>query len=507
MNTTWFLRGTLAVLVACGEGEGSNEKLAWDAAAPVVVGDALVVRLPLSGEAVALRPGAEPERLDLGAWRIGSLGALPSGEAAVARTSAVRCVGDDVAGIERVVYVADCPPEARLVPEGRFELLLGAAPSVPFEAGPWFGELTFSSDSRYAVAAIRPDADTTGGGLVSLDSVLVLDLVSGRRWEVPVGFRASRVVFTGPAEAVDGMVVLSQSEVAIVALTGDVPVAGTVYPLTLDADQVIDPLDVAVTPGDAYALIPVRGSSDLYVLDLKNPSINLVSLASEPTQMAVDPARDQTIFTYARRPLIEVLDHERFELRTVQLEEPAQHIELGPDHALLWSESSRDVVRIALDTLRVDEVRLNFLPTRLEVAPERDFAVTLASEASGRLELIDLRETDGRIPGEARPFGLDGRGLDVAFASEAEGTRLLLLQEGVDTLYALSWPSLQVEAVDLPEPPVRLGTLADGTFWITHNDALGLVSFLPASGELVSVADFAAYGVFDAPIVLTEGVQ
>ncbi len=488
-------------LSACYNDRYIVDQALWDPAFPVALEDGLVVRLPATEGAMVLRPGAEPERIDLGNAQTKSVLPSPDGRTLLVRTYGVRC--DPEWG---AIFVQDCPDEAR-TEERSTHVVFPEAQANAFDTGDWYGEFTYSPDARFAVAPVLPDADISGGGVVSLDAVLVLDLERGKRWEVPVGFRATKLVFTADASgASDGMVVLSQSEVTTVDLSQDVPLPGTIFPLTLDPRTVLQPKDVVITPDDAFALIAVQGSADLYVLDLVNPSINLVGLSGPPQVMKVDAARDQTILTYARTH-IDVLDHGSFETRRVALGDAVDKVQVLGEHALLWSSTGgRDAVRLNLTTLGIDTVRLNWAPDRLEVSPDGQFAVTLSSEAGGRLEVIDLRpDADDRLSTRSRPFGLDGRGLDLAFTSAGDALKLLLVQEGVDGLFSLSLPSYEVALVELEAPPLRLGAFADGTFWITHMDPLGWVSFLGSSGEVTTQQDFATVGMYDRPRLLVDG--
>lgn len=465
----------------------------WDPSSAVASADGLYVTMPLTGGLVRLSPGDAPSYVDLGAARVRRVEASEDGTTVLATTVAVRC--EDASA----QMVRDCAGEDR-VNVGALAVLASSEGERTLDVPAWYGGFTFSEDGRYAVASFDPDADTSGGGVVNLTSVLVVDLQTGQRWEVGVGFQASRVLFTDDgAGATVGMVVLSQSEVAVVDLTTGLPTRTATYPLALDADVTIQPLDVALTPDDRYALITVQGSADLYVLDLVDPSINIVSLAGAPADMVVDTAHDRTLFVYANRPMVELLDHDLFDLTSLSLDEGATAIYMAADYALLSAPNrSRDVVRLDLGTLRRDEYRLNFLPSRLEVSPDESFALTFSEEqGGGRLEVLDLRRIDGRVDDDPKPFQLDGPAVGTAFADTGDGQQVLLLQRGVETLYTLGWPSLQVEAIRLPAPPLGVGVLPDGPFWITHAAPLGLVSFWTPGSDLTSVGDFAHVGALD----------
>lgn len=490
------LFASLALLAACDptyiptNNYRSQQTPLWDAEHPVVAGGELFLGLPASGGVARLAPGTEPV-VDVDPARpVVALIADAAATHAVARRRAVRCAPDDGPTPRRL----DECPDAWRQPTSFYDQLAPAGSTASVEAEPWYTDVSLSPDGRYAVAPIDPTADTSKGGVVSLTAVLVVDLQTGTATTVSVGFQANRILFTtGSGDATTGMVVLSRSEVAIVDLTQAVPVTRVTFPLTLDNSVTINPSDVALTPDETHAFITVDNSSDLYILDLVDPSINLVALSGSPERMAVDPVSDQTVFVYSNRSVVDVIDHDLFDVATLALDVPATRVLQGPDFALLWSPGfSTDVVRLDEDALRIDTYRLTWLPDKLFLAPDGDFAIALGTDGgAGRMEVLDLRAIDGRVDTSTKPFALRGPGLDVAFAQEADGVRVLLLQEGVDTLFDLSWPSLQVGSLELPAPPIALGALDDTTFWITHVDGTGQVSFL-TDGALETWGGFAA---------------
>ena len=137
--------------------------------------------------------------------------------------------------------------------------------------------------------------------------------------------------------------------------------------------------------------------------------------------------------------------------------------------------------------------------------PDETFAVALTRAEGGGgndadglydqypgMEIIDLTDDD------SDPYLLEGTGLGMAFSATDTRLDALVLQDGIDYLYQLDLYSGQSQEIDLAAPPVAIGSLPNGPFFITHSDALGLVSFLdPATGEVTEVAGFAALGLID----------
>lgn len=471
----------------------------WDPSNVVTADGGLYAPLA-SGEVAFVTPTGEPTRLDLSPLRVSSVQA--DGRAGVlARGVEVFCDDDEPV---RTGLVQDCPDDSRRT-EGRALLLTPDGAGRSFDVGRWFGTFVFSPDGRFAVAPIDTSAETSGAGLVSLDAVRVLDLTGAvaptdadGAWDVSVGFAPRRVLFLEQDGSTAGLLVLSESEVAVVDLDGATATPRVVFPLSLDAADVVEPLDVVLTPDASHALLSVAGREDLYVLDLVNPSINVIGLRARPSDLLVDAVGDRTFVAYRGSAHLDVIDHDRFEVDTVDLASGADRLALADGAVVGWAPGGADVFRVGLADLDVVRYRTSEPVLSLEVSPRGDAVAAFTGGAgSGRLELLDLREVDGRVDDEVRPFALDTTGLDLAWSDDGDVQRVLVLQSQLPRLYTLTWPALAVDAVELDSPAVVIGTLDDGTFYLTHADALGLVSFLGADGAVTSQGGFARFGLLD----------
>jgi len=347
----------------------------------------------------------------------------------------------------------------------------------------------------------------------SLTAVMVVDLAKGTSQLVPVGFAVDRVLFVENELGVaTRAVVVSENQVGVVDLQSDPPALLVRFPLTLDPDSVVQPVGIDLTPDGRYALLSAYGSADLYALDLQVDAINIVELAGEPTAMSVNPTENETVLTYGG-PVVQVLDNERFETKSFDLDEPMNHIETSGSQAVLWSDQGEhDLYRLDLTTNDLVEYRLQNPATSVAIAPTGEYAVVLTRAEGGSgtgvdglydehpgMEIVDLQGH------ETEPFLLVGQGLGVALVADDANLNALVLQQGVDSLFRLDLYSRETETIDLDAPPVAIGQMDDGRFWITHDAALGMVSFLdPTSWKIDSVSGFAALGLID-PIELQEG--
>jgi hypothetical protein len=468
----------------------------WDARGVVATESGLYVPLPHTGHLAFVQESGDAELVDLRPASLARLTVTPDGSSAVAFLERFVCHPEDTPP-RQIRAPEDCP-------DGELEVLTQLAVVTDgdvdsqVEIPGHFNAVSFSDDGAFAIAYLDFSAGVELQGVISLTSVLVLDLDSGEAAQVAVGFAANRVLFT---EDSTRAVVLSQSEVAVLDLTATPPEREVTFPLTLDPDHVVEPVGVALTPDGQYALISVQGSGDLYILDLEDHAVNLVSLVANPAAMAVDSTTDQTVLTYGSTAQVEILEHSFFDTELVALDEPMNRIINSEGMALLWNRNSgRDAYRLDLESLDLVEYRLQNPAVQMHLAPTREFAIALTQNEG--MEILDLREGED----DTFPYLLEGQGVGAAFVAGESSLQALVLQQGVDYLYLLDMYTQQPEpVVDFSAPPIAIGTVPDGGFFITHDSGLGLVSFLdPASGDLEEVSGFAALGFLDGPQVLIE---
>ncbi len=487
----------------------------WDADSALPTIDGLYVALPQAG-AVALVPtDGDYIRVDIGEGVVRRLVAAPDQRTLVAFLDRFRCEPDDDREARDLEVPEDCNDDD-LVVTTELGIVRGGElldDTTAFDRS--FNAVEFADDGRFAVAYLDFDQALEIDGVVNLTSVVVLDLESGESTPVTVGFAADQVLFVHAAESGEATqaVVLSRNSVALLDLGRSPAAVDVTFPLTLDPDSTVDPIGVDLTPDGRFALISVRGSADLYAIDLLNHSINIVELSGNPSDMVVNEGEDRTVLVYGGGAVVDILEHDFFDLDTFVLDEPMTDILPGSDFELLYSTSDEhDVYRLELTTHALVEYRLQNPAVSLHLSPTEEFAVALTRPEGGGgtgveglyndnpgMEIIDLDSDD------TEPFLLEGQGLGVAWASDDSSLSALVLQEGVDYVYQFDLYQREANELELSAPPVAIGTMPDGTFFITHDRALGLVSFLdPSTGEVTEVAGFGALGIVD-PIELIAG--
>lgn len=496
-----------------------TENSLWDARV-VSAGDSLYVRLPAAEGLVRIEADGTTSTVDLQGGRPDRLVATPDGESVLVFASWLACEDPD----PKIDEVDECPDEA-LVRRRELAQVRGNARETAFDVPGHLNALAFSADGRTAVAYLdySTDLEIEVDGLIDLGEVMFLPLDGqGAPRSVSVGFSPEKVLFSQDASGADDKaVIFSRSEVLVVDLaTLETLVT---YPLVLDPDQVVDPEDAVLTDDGRIALVAIQGSSDLYELDLERHSIDLEELDSAPTAMAnaalpgIDDGADAavTLIAYAGAPQVDVLDQDLLELREpFVLEEPVTDLLVTPTSALMYNrqqDSVKDVYHVDLATYEISEFRVANPLDELQLSPGLDFAVgTLRPENdSGNdldayqdsrwglaiIDLVDQQETSLVL--EAEPVGL-------ALLERDGTTYALVLMDGIEHVIQvnLQEPTFFAE-VELAAPPIGIGQLASGQFYITHDAALGLVSFLdPQTGDLSIASGFATAGLLQQPALL-----
>lgn len=478
----------------------------WD---PEVVtrADGVYVRLP-QGRALARVTPEGWATVDLDGLNPERLVAAPDGETLLVFGSYPTCEDPD----PEILTVADCEEADAEVGEAHELALVRDGARVQAVSVPaWFNSVAFSTDGQTAVAYLDYDTATqiTVDGVADLTQVLFIDIASGATTPVPVGFAADRVLFNNDDTRA---VVLSRSRVVVVELESGSYEQVVAFPLSLDVDVQIQPNDIALTPDGTYALISVRGEPDLYVLDLEQESINIVSLAAVPADLLVDPTTDRTALVYASASVADLMDHEVFEVEEVDLDEGCTDtLSMGDGQALLYNteSSAHDVYRLDLLTGEAVEYRLENPAMSLHLAPNGLYAVAITRpEAAGSsgleawydqsygLDILGL-EGEGSLPlvAQSMPVGLAFGGADTA-------PQAMVLLDGLTELLRVDLASGTASAVELVDAPLGLWSFGEG-FVVAHDATLGLLSFLDSEGELAaSVGGFGSVGLLDDELAL-----
>jgi hypothetical protein len=487
----------------------------------VAAADGLYIPLDHAGQLVRVTSDGSFAPVDLDSASPKSLHLSPDDATLLAFAEWPVCT-DENSDIETV---SDCPKdklewrtELDIVNDGEVQSGLGE------EVPSFYNSVAFSpvglDGSADPIAAAFLDyqgEDIDVNGVLNLTEVLFVDLATGEKTYVPVGISANNVVFTSDGSRA---VILSRNHVVVEDLTTS-PISQVVsYPLTLDNDQQVDPSGIEITPDGRYLLISIAGSQEIYALDLVVEAENMIDLDWTPSAMAIDSSVNSTVVVskwVAEAGIIynadsedgDPVQHAAFDMKTITLEEPCSAIaETDEGFDVLYNDvsSTHDVYKLDLSTNELSEYVVANPVRKLVLTPDKAWAVAVGQPENGgggsgvdslydqswTLSLIDLTSDDVvDLLLEAEPVGLA--------VSEAKDTSYaLLLMDGVESLLVVDVRAGTATSVDLPAPPTSIGSLPDGTFYITHDAPLGMVSFLdPTNPEVLTAASgFAVSGFF-----------
>ncbi len=385
----------------------------------------------------------------------------------------------------------------------RLAVVQGGRAEVTVDISEGWNQLTFTPDGRTALLSIDTTLLDDVGAVLDLTSLLAVNLDDGASATVHVGFAPDELLFTTlPDGTNDRAVVLAYGEVAVVDLMASPPIRTVSFPLVLDPDDIAVPSDVVLTPDGNHAMLSIAGATELYILDLLNPNINIVDLDAPPVAMNVSAEADNTLIVSTSASSFTLVDHQFFDATVIEIDEPKSAVLDGGAFDLLWSpKQGQDVLRVDPLTGGVVEYRLQTAPTQLLLSPTEEFAIALTAQNQDfgspfyghpGLEILNLASED------VQPLLLESQGIAAAFTATEGSLHALILQEGVDYVYALDLYGGQNIEIDLEEPPITIGALSDGNFYVTHDDPMGLISIVDPDGDVTLLSGFATTGIFDA---------
>jgi hypothetical protein len=225
--------------------------------------------------------------------------------------------------------------------------------------------------------------------------------------------------------------------------------------------------------------------------------------------MAVDATADRTVLVYGSRPQADLVDHDLFDVESVDLDEPCTAlVPAGGGMLLAYNDTAgtHDVYRLDAVTGDLEEYRVPNPVTDLEVEPSGAYAVALQREEwTNAASPIDAYYDEHWVA-TLLDLGSDDQ-VDLLLGSEPVGLAFtegdsgrpyaLLLLSGLDALVEVDLWNGEDTTLGLPAPATGIGATADGRFWITHDRALGLVTLLdPEDDSMTQISGFADRGLF-----------
>ena len=507
-------RGQLLILAglglsACTSWTEYLEAPSWDTQVAVAE-DGVYVNLSYAGLLVRVTEKGDFDVVDLNGAKPTKLVSSPDGTQILVFSEWTEC--EDTS--EDIVLVYDCDYDA-LVVHNELAIVQNGALSSAVSIPSHLNTLTFSDDALTAVAYLDYAAgeEIQIDGVADLGEVAFIRLSDGTRGSVSVGFSPSRVLFGPNNQAV----VMSRSQVVAVDLNTFEKTLEA--PLTLDADQQIDPsgaeLAYDAVTGSTTLLLTVQGSSDLFMLDLGTEYWNIGDLGAIPSALGVSEQNSKSVFVFDSASKAVILDNSDLStlssesIKDISLEEPANKALIGDSFAVLYNDANElvhDVYRLDLESSELIEYVVANPIESLQLTDSGLYAVGVMKPEynySGGLDsyqdnyygiaILDMQSDDAvSLVAEVRPT-------DFELLENESGSYALVLMENKDELLYidLSNPSVP-EEVSLPVPPASIETLPDGQFLITHNIGAGMISFLnPETLDITTVSGFAMIGLME----------
>ena len=363
-------------------------------------------------------------------------------------------------------------------------------------------QLSLSPDGAWAMTWYDPNAESLGttSGVKSYNEVSFVRTDPAKHHAMAVGYSPAGVRWSEDGKLA---VVVSDSSLAIVDLTGETPTS-TLVPLTDDPDNAPVAEEVVLTPRGDFAFVRQRGETELLVVDLAAGDVQRVAVGADPTDMDVNP--DGTALAVVARTARE--------LWSFDVEDPFAPavVTAFPSDSAYGSlsfagDGSRAVLytnAVAIDRLAIWNVRDGTFEERSLVKPVSNVGISPAgdtaivfhtkTDADGADEneftgkwAITLMEVDGhaenRLLLPAEPTG---------YSLSDDSRWGFFILDGKSMIEACSFSSLIPDLVTLPSEPAFVGVLpGQSVAWASQAHDLGRLSFYdPDAATLDTITGF-----------------
>jgi hypothetical protein len=365
-----------------------------------------------------------------------------------------------------------------------------------------FNALRMSPDGRWVICFNDPDAEDNAGtgGAQSYNEISVVDVESATHTPLVVGFKPHDVQFTADGQKA---VVVSDAWLAVVDLSGDEPTRE----LVALSDDLIDPPaaeEVLLTPSGQYAFVRQYGATELVLVDLDALATTSLATGSNPTDLDVTPDGTQAVAVARGSSELWIYDLADPTVNETVVALPTSNVfgsvVMSPDDTkgLLYSTQSGESIYASWD--RSDDsvtVRPLVKPVAsVGLSPTGGTALIFHDKENGdvdsdsdfydhyALTLVDLGSffpSSLRLPAKA-----------TAFASSDDGTTGFFIMEDEPWLEVLHYDSLLYDEIELKSVPAHVGVLPDTTWaYASQEHPLGRMSFYDYdSGTLQTITGF-----------------
>jgi hypothetical protein len=366
------------------------------------------------------------------------------------------------------------------------------------DVGETVNKLVISPYGTYLLAIYDPnrgDVEFGDSGMVNYFELDIIHIPSGNKISVSIDFTPENIVFTP-----DGLRCLLGRDYRLVLL--DLDTADTVsYPLSLGPEDPKVPKAIAVSPDSEFAMVLVKDTADVYVLDLVNPSINILDLTSAARDILFIPNTRVALLPVPADESIALVDLDEAVPEQIEIGRTLEKALLSPDSTLaVFYEDGGD----ELVVMTLDDQRTRVYPLNVRINSDRSDPISFTPDSSkivvqgqpgygsyGQYD-IDVVDLVARV---VVPLGFEGAIGDMVY-SEQQQTLAVLLPAAFK-LSRVDLNTLEAEAFDLDPVAKRVSYVPEaGAFLVDYDDDAGRVTFVGDQGSEIL---WTARGLFDPP--------
>ncbi|MGC6510765.1 MAG: YncE family protein [Myxococcota bacterium] len=367
-------------------------------------------------------------------------------------------------------------------------------------------QMKMSPDGKWVICYHDVNADdggTADGGSISFNAISIIDLETSEQVEAIVGAYPHDVQFTEDSALA---VIVSDDYLAAVDLTSE-----SVLPKRIAiSDDLINPPraeEVLLDPIGRYAIVRQYGVNELVLVDFSDNAVSEVSMLAvgeNPTDMDVSPTGDEAIVVARGSKELWIYDLEDPTNDPIIVPFPEEEVfgslllSPGNEQGILYSTASGQSRYGVWDRL-TEEVLVRGLVkpvSSVGLSPNGNTGIIFHPQENGdtpsssqfynhhALSLVDMGDffsTSYRLAGEP-----------TAFASTPDGNTGFYVMDGLPFLEIIDYQSFVPAEVRLPSVPVHLGNLPEtNTVFVSQEHELGRLSFYNADeSQLRTITGF-----------------
>ena len=365
-----------------------------------------------------------------------------------------------------------------------------------------FNALDLTPDGRHAVCWFDLSQARSAELFGSFQDVAVVDLETGTRHAVTVGFRPRRVQFTADGFTAlvvtdDGISYFRPADLGETTLAETVPVAPNVFRQ--------DDREVAVSSDGRWAVSRGPDEAGVTLVELSEGVPRFIPLPGQPTDLDLlpDDSAALVMIRGARQlaivPLLPASDNPE-DPEAILVEFP-DHVlgsaAVGDDFAVLYTtqtETRAQISLLDLATLQMVHRPIRKAVAGVELSPDGRKALIVHKVTEGDADapmdddallenshgysLLDIRTTQVKLQTTAAPP--DG----LVFSAERDEAYLVLRGEDVATVHRIDLNGFAVQSWDLGSPPEVIGVLSSiERAFVTQTHPEGRISFIRLDAE------------------------